>query len=181
MKATLLEPQVTVKGLNKTIKDYEKRLDKVRRRTLATIAKQAKTFWARRISQETKIPVTQIKNSIHLSVLAKDGVLTFNASHWKGRTPIFKYPGATQNKRGVRVRGGRLILHAFIATMPKTGHKGVFLRDGKERLPIHELFFYYEHVITAAEKVLPEVVSKIRDDWEKIFLRQINYEFNVNK
>jgi len=34
----------------------------------------------------------------------------------------------------------KLIKHAFIATMPKTGHRGVYIRRGKSRLPIQELF-----------------------------------------
>lgn len=47
-----------------------------------------------------------------------------------------------QTKRGVSVevnRGKRtLIKSAFLATM-KSGHRGVFVRTGKERLPIREL------------------------------------------
>lgn len=56
--------------------------------------------------------------------------------------PLIAYP-ARQTKRGVSVevnRGKRSFLKgAFIATM-KTGHKGVFVRKGKARLPIRELY-----------------------------------------
>lgn len=55
--------------------------------------------------------------------------------------PLVAYPHR-QTKRGVSVevnRGKRsLVEDAFVATM-KSGHKGVFRRRGKARLPIQEL------------------------------------------
>lgn len=52
--------------------------------------------------------------------------------------PLSKYP-ARQTKKGVSImvnRGRRkLVRRAFLATM-KSGHTGVFLREGKRRLPI---------------------------------------------
>lgn len=55
--------------------------------------------------------------------------------------PLVAYP-ARQMRKGVSVevnRGKRtLIKGAFISTM-RSGHKGVFRRDGKARLPIKEL------------------------------------------
>ena len=47
--------------------------------------------------------------------------------------------GATQTRLGVRVRLRGSYRHAFIA-QTKSGHKGVFIRTGKERLPIRELY-----------------------------------------
>jgi hypothetical protein len=56
--------------------------------------------------------------------------------------PVIDFP-SRQTKRGVSVAintGARaLIKSAFIATM-RSGHTGVFKRDGKARLPISELF-----------------------------------------
>jgi hypothetical protein len=55
--------------------------------------------------------------------------------------PLIAYP-ARQTRKGVSVevnRGKRtLVKGAFVATMA-SGHKGVFRRVGKARLPIHEL------------------------------------------
>jgi hypothetical protein len=55
--------------------------------------------------------------------------------------PLVAYPHR-QTKKGVSVevnRGKRtLVKGAFVATM-RSGHKGVFKRRGKERLPIREL------------------------------------------
>jgi len=52
--------------------------------------------------------------------------------------PLARYP-ARQTKKGVRVevnRGKRLLLKgAFLMTM-KSGHRGVWMREGPERLPI---------------------------------------------
>jgi hypothetical protein len=60
---------------------------------------------------------------------------------WRGsgkEIPLAKYP-ARQTKRGVSVlvnKGKRkLVRGAFLATM-KSGHTGVFRREGKQRLPI---------------------------------------------
>jgi hypothetical protein len=57
--------------------------------------------------------------------------------------PIAAYPHS-QTARGVRVRinkggAGRLISSAFVQTMPRTGHRGVFRRLGESRYPIKEL------------------------------------------
>lgn len=55
--------------------------------------------------------------------------------------PLVAYPHR-QTRKGVSVevnRGKRtLVAGSFVATM-KSGHKGVFRRQGKERLPIEEL------------------------------------------
>jgi hypothetical protein len=55
--------------------------------------------------------------------------------------PLVAYPHR-QTKKGVSVevnRGKRTLLKgAFVATM-RSGHKGVFRREGKARLPIEEL------------------------------------------
>lgn len=56
--------------------------------------------------------------------------------------PLIDYP-SRQNRQGVRVQvnvgSTKLIKSAFLATM-SSGHRGVFVREGKARLPIRELF-----------------------------------------
>lgn len=47
--------------------------------------------------------------------------------------------GAKQNKRGVTVRLRGSYRHAFIAQM-QSGHRGVFIRESKTRIPIRELY-----------------------------------------
>ena len=180
VEVKLLEPKIMLKGLDKSLKGFEKRLRRVKQRTIMTVAKRAKIEWSRLIAQETKLPVTKIKKSLHLSVKTEGGVLTFIAAHWRGRVPLLKYPGGSQNARGIRLKGGKIILHAFIATMPG-GHTGIFKREGRSRLPIQELYYRFDYVIDAAEKVLPQVMQKVAKDWETILARQINYEFNVTK
>ena len=57
------------------------------------------------------------------------------------RLPLSAF-GARQTRRGVTYRlpkGRGTVEHAFLATM-RSGHGGVFLRKGKPRLPIRELF-----------------------------------------
>lgn len=57
---------------------------------------------------------------------------------------LIDYPGVRQTKRGVSVAvnkgGGRTLIEgAFIATVGSGGHRGVFRRGGRARLPIKEL------------------------------------------
>jgi Prophage minor tail protein Z (GPZ) len=56
--------------------------------------------------------------------------------------PVIAYP-ARQTRKGVKVSinqgSNKLIKSAFIATM-RSGHRGVFKRASKSRLPIKELF-----------------------------------------
>ena len=59
------------------------------------------------------------------------------------RFPLIFFNGVRQTKKGVTVkmrkdRGRKLFKSAFITTV-KSGHKGVFWRKGKKRLPIKEL------------------------------------------
>lgn len=78
---------------------------------------------------------------------------------WGKEVPLGKYP-SRQTRRGVSImvnRGQRkLIRGAFIARM-KSGHVGVFMREGKSRLPIkHALSSRTSDVIQ--DKGMPEAV-----------------------
>lgn len=80
------------------------------------------------------------------------------------RIPLIEF-SARQVRRGVTVRvtkQRKLIRGVFVARMP-SGHVGVFERQGKERLPIRQLFslslpqaFTQKQIMTALKRVAAE-------------------------
>ena len=89
-----------------------------------------------------------------------------------GWIPLYKL-GASQNRRGVRVRLRGSYRSAFIASM-KSGHKGVFKRVGADRLPIRELFGPNPaHDITNNEE---EYLAVIAEVMEEIMLPRLLHE-----
>lgn len=90
--------------------------------------------------------------------------------------PLVEYAGR-QTRLGVTVevkKGRKLIRHAFIATM-KSGHRGIFVRRGKARLPIKELFgpaivdLVTNHLEKARARGASELLEQLRReiDWRK--------------
>lgn len=72
--------------------------------------------------------------------------------------------GATQTSKGVRVRSRGSYAGAFIQEM-KSGHTGVFIRDGKDRYPIKELFGPNPaHDVTNNPDEYLKVLAKLLED-----------------
>lgn len=121
-------------------------------RSINKTAKSTKAETARLIAANAKISQKGIKKGIWMKKATRRRWLaTLNIT--SRRIPlIYLRPGKT--KKGVTYRGpgdvyankqkvassGGLILSAFKQVMPGSGHKGVFLRRTKKRLPIDELF-----------------------------------------
>ena len=75
--------------------------------------------------------------------------------------PLFLVGTPKQAPAGVRLKKLGVIPHSFIGEMP-TGHRGIFVRKGRTRLPIQELF---SDSITETIENLgaePEIVSEAR-------------------
>jgi hypothetical protein len=106
-------------------------------RSITTVNAQA----SREIAKDIGLPVTQVKRSMRI-IRARFESLVGSVEVTGRRIPIEAF-AARQTRRGVtyRGRGGgrKLIPGAFRAQMP-SGHRGVFLRRGKARLPIAEKF-----------------------------------------
>ena len=108
---------------------------------LNDMAKQTRTRASRIIRQDWNIKASVIKDALHIRFATKDN-LTASVSASVPDLPVIAF-SPTQNKTGVKVTikkgNSKVIRHAFIKTMP-SGHKGVFERTGKSRLPIKELY-----------------------------------------
>lgn len=97
--------------------------------------------------------------------------------------PLIAFPHS-QTRRGVSVMvnaGSRkLVKGAFIATM-KSGHEGVFVRTGKARLPIKELFSTRVTDVFKDEGMIPAVFARTQSVFTSAFQRLLNLELGKGK
>lgn len=113
------------------------------RKAGATALRDMKSEANKRIRARKKIEVRYIGRALSLARPTGSDISSFSwALNVSGeRVPLTAYP-FRQTRKGVSVevnRGKRtLVKGSFVATMG-SGHKGVFLRKGKARLPIREL------------------------------------------
>ena len=150
-------------------------------KTLVTVNAQA----ARDIKQDIggKLSISDIKAS--LSVYKATMKVLYVAVQAKGkRLPIIKLdPGASQDGTGVNYKMGKgrgHIDHAFIATV-KTGHRGVFKRKTRSRLPIQELYGPSLPKVFANYTILQAMQKTAESRWPTVFQQEINYELSKLK
>jgi hypothetical protein len=94
--------------------------------------------------------------------------------------PLSAYPHR-QVKRGVSVavnRNGRKIIQsAFVARM-KSGHLGIFVRRGKGRLPIDELFSSRISDVIQDTGAIPAIFARGAEVFERSFARLLPLELS---
>ena len=87
-------------------------------------------------------------------------------------------PKAKQTPVGVSTRGPggvrRTVPGAFIATMP-SGHKGIFMRRGKARLPLRELTGPGISTLFAEVKLQQALAKTVEERWPVVLAQEINY------
>jgi len=105
-------------------------------RAMIRMRDMARTRVVRRSSERTDIPVGMVRalTTAHMNA----GGHSLEVVEKSGWIPLAKL-GARQTATGVSVRNRGSYRSAFIAGMA-SGHRGVMMRNGKARLPIHELF-----------------------------------------
>lgn len=90
--------------------------------------------------------------------------------------PLISY-GARQTKGGVvvRVKNKRTVLkHAFIARM-RSGHQGVFVRKGKKRLPIQELYSTRVSDVFNNNGFMPKLAGFAQEKFLQNFVANLQY------
>ncbi|MFD1328282.1 hypothetical protein [Mycoplana ramosa] len=105
-------------------------------RAMSRMRTMARTRVVKRSSERTKVPVRMVQalTKAHLNA-GGNTIEVVEKSGWIG---LYKL-GARQTSTGVTVKSRGSYKSAFIAKMA-SGHTAVMMRDGKSRLPIHELF-----------------------------------------
>jgi hypothetical protein len=141
-------------------------------RALNKVARWLRTRIARDVADELNIKVGLVRNSLTL-IRANRGSVNAGVgmSRRHGVINAIHLGAARQNARGVRV-ARRQYDHAFLATMP-TGHRGIFWRTGKDRLPIREV----QVVITGRMAKVMEQLSEgpALQQFDKVFQRELNF------
>jgi hypothetical protein len=90
--------------------------------------------------------------------------------------PLIEF-SASQNRRGVSVKvksTRKTIRGAFISTM-KSGHKGVFARRGKKRLPIDELYSISLPAVYGSKVVARSMDRVVANRFPDHFARELRY------
>jgi Prophage minor tail protein Z (GPZ) len=143
-------------------------------RTATTVT----AFLARGMSRDLGLKVTTVKAAIQVGrATAARQELQIAVSGARLPLIAFKAKGPEPSRgrgRGVTavIQGQRKTYpSAFIATMP-TGHRGVYARKGRARLPIHELRgVSLPHVF---DRLSPEALTL----WESEYLKNLTHEVN---
>lgn len=127
-------------------------------RAMRRVADMGLTRLVRRQSPRLKLPQKIIRERTKALAFGATADIV-QRSNWIG---LYKL-GARQTGSGVTVKARGSYRHAFIATM-RSGHTGVFMREGRARTPITELFGPNPaHDIVRNASVYEEVIEDVRD------------------
>lgn len=142
MRVAVEIPKSDTDALAAGLQAYPKGAARVVYRAINKIGKSTRTYISREVRKKIAIKAKDANKCItyHRGRLSNPtGRIKIRGK----RLPLIQF-GASQTKKGVTYRiekgGGRKRMQGgFIATM-RSGHRGVFSRRGKSRLPIHEAF-----------------------------------------
>lgn len=132
-----------LKATERMLADYPKVWPKAARRAVNKTGTTIRTRIRRRLAKAVAVTQKAIAPGLQL-IRATAQRLSSTVRLTGKRIPLLAF-GARQVRSGVTYRiaraGGRKrLLHAFINAMPRTGHRGVFMRGTNKRLPIYERF-----------------------------------------
>lgn len=131
-------------------------------RAMRRVMEMTRTRVVRRSAERVDVPQRMVRERTTAAInFGGNSADVIMRSNW---ISLYKL-GATQTRSGVRVRGRGSYRSAFIANM-KSGHAGVFKRQGKARLPIRELFGPNPaHDITNNPDVFMEVLAEVMEQY----------------
>ena len=135
--------RVASKAIRKKLNSVASGIEKATARALNRTTTSTVAFFSKETRKQVNVNAAALKKGVRIQKARPKnqiGVMNVTGAH----VPLTAM-GARQTKRGVTVRkyktGGRILLKsAFIQTMPKSGHVGVFRRVNKSRLPIQEQY-----------------------------------------
>lgn len=140
--ASFLEVTVDTKAIDAALAQLKPPgLDKSVALALVDTQKNTKTRAAALISKQMAVKSGAVKDKIVLPYV-RVGDYTALVRSSKRPIPLIDFPSTREVARGVYTRAwgsARTIRGAFIATMP-TGHRGVYWRTSRGRLPIKQLW-----------------------------------------
>lgn len=141
---------------------------------------KSKTATSRQLSKETGFKVGVVKRFVHVfKASRKRLVATLKVRGRRIGVFSLRNPRVKQQKKGITYKIGRAKKYVdggFIATMPG-GHKGIFSRKGRSRLPIEEekLMSNPEIFIDSIKK---EQEKQVLTTFNEVFGKQLDHEMN---
>ena len=159
-----------MRELDSRLRGIPNALPKVIARSINRAIGHLRTLIVRRARAETKMPSKAVRSKIWFKRATRVRLQgRLGASKRGFALTMF---GAKQTPTGVSavIPGiDRLqdIPHGFIATMPKTGHTGVFTRIGRERKPIREHTTMSISYAILASGATPAIVASGRNHFLK--------------
>jgi hypothetical protein len=166
--------------IDAALREYPKRATRALVRAMNRALTSGRTVMVQRIAADTGLKSGDIRKAITLRE-ASSQRLEARLGIGLKRIPLISFNARGQEPsrgrgRGVsyRLRGGAgRIPNAFIATM-RSGHRGVFVRSAKARLPIRELFGpSLGHVFA---RYRPEAIARIQEAFATNFASEMKFE-----
>jgi len=171
----------TKKVNNQIDKIFSEHKKKVERAKIIAVNRAARSALAQTvifIRKAYNIKSTDIKNEIKVTI-ASIGQSKFKIKVSHKAIGLIKYGAARQTKAGVNAtisKGNRQKFKgAFIATVGKGGHTGVFKRVGKPRLPIKELYGPSAMQLMSSDEVEKFINSVFLEKFEKELIAAMKY------
>lgn len=174
---------ITTEGIDEAMAEFRELPPRLQRATVRSLNRaigSASTFMSRAIAKNMAMKVGDVKKAFTLQQATTDRLnASLNASSYT-RLPLIQFnasgPEPSRGRgRGVSysLQGGRkTIPNAFIATM-QSGHRGVFVRVGKSRLPVRELYGPSLGHVFDVYRV--EGQQKAEDSFETNFAHEIEF------
>lgn len=177
-----MEIKLDIKGLDEMREALSPaKLQRAIIRALDKTAKQGKTAAQKAIRDEYNIKLrdlsSKIKTDFHPSSLK--AVITATDRS----IPLIQF-SPRQTKKGISLRikkgSSKTIKRTFIASM-KSGHRGVFTRIGKKRLPIKQLYTIGAAEMFGSKKVIEAIKERILEQWQKNITHELEKGWQYGK
>ena len=167
-----LTPEPDLSHWQENLQASQSQINRAAVRALNKTARWMRTQVSRETAQSLKIKVGSVRKSLRLqranTTRPEAGVgLPLKAGVMKA----VNLGSAQQTTKGVRV-GRYAWPGAFMATMP-SGHKGVFKRKGKSRLPIREMHIVMTGRMAKAMELLAQGPALQR--FEQLFEQELRF------
>lgn len=168
------------KAVDAALRDYPKKATRAIVRAMNRAVTSGRTLLVQRLAADTGLKSGDIKKAMTVHE-ASSQRLEARLGIGLKRIPLISFnargPEPSRGRgRGVsyRLRGGAgRISNAFIATM-RSGHRGVFVRGAKGRLPIGERFGpSLGHVFA---KYRPEGIARLKEAFATNFAHEMHFE-----
>jgi hypothetical protein len=166
-------------GLLASIAATPKQIDTASRRAISKLVDYSATHIGRELAAQERVPVSTLMRGGS----ARRGQRIYKSkpyggknagSVWVGYNPIrAAYLGRLAQQRAGAKAGQHFFPRSFVATMP-SGHRSVFIRQGKTALPIRE----QSHSLTGAQLIVDSVQSRAHQRLIDILRHELEYEVN---